>query len=204
MKFTSESKFLLGVLLSTVAIIGVASLLLTKPEITKPIDIAIPKDATTKGNRDGVALVEFSDFQCPACKAFEPVVQEILQTYRDKLFLVYFHYPLPQHAMAEPAARAAEAAGLQRKFWEMHDLLFTNQNRLAEPLFFELAQQLKLNVNIFQTDYTSEAIREKVSRDRAYGQRLGIKATPTFFLAGILLQPATPQDLKKAVEEYFR
>ncbi len=144
-----------------------------------------------RGNKNGtVTLVEYSDFQCPACRAAEPVVAELVQKYGDTIRVVYRHYPLNAlHAHAEEAARAAEAAGRQGKFWEMHDMLFENQARWAaennpETLFVTYAQQLALDTNKFLSDFDATEIRQKITAQQAGGDRAKITATPTFFLNG--------------------
>src|SRR3989344_9671208 len=122
-------------LVATFAIIGMAAWAFTRPE--KPVSVSketlVPADAHKKGNPDAaVYLVEFSDFQCPACAAFAPTVQEIIEKHKDKLLVSYRHFPLDQHPYAVEAAIAAEAAAQQGKFWGMADLLFTNQTRLSD------------------------------------------------------------------------
>jgi protein-disulfide isomerase len=149
------------------------------------------KNEQIKGNQSApVTLVEYSDFQCPACGAFYPVVKRLLEEYGDKIKFIYRHFPLRQiHANADLAARAAEAAGQQGKFWEMHDLIFENQKnwsgaKNAETLFTEYAGYLNLNVEQFKTDLQAEGIVQKVKKDYESGIASGVNATPTFFLNG--------------------
>ncbi|OGG09058.1 hypothetical protein A2154_03360, partial [Candidatus Gottesmanbacteria bacterium RBG_16_43_7] len=145
-------------------------------------------------------LVEFSDFQCPACAAFQPTVKEILSKYGSKIRFIYRHFPLQQHQFSYPSALAAEAAGLQGKFWEMHDLLFENQNSLSENTGGDLASKLKLDMDQFTSDLKSKEVKDRVDRDRADGIRLGIDATPTFYLNAVKLNLQNPQDLIAQVE----
>jgi len=147
MKLTSESKFFIGIIAVTAFIVITAVILLSQPQ--KPIakEELIPASALTRGNKDAKTwLVEFSDFQCPACKAFTIVVDELAAKYPDTLFIAYRHFPLPQHSLAQKAAIAAEAAAAQGKFWDMKKLLFADQNTLSDAKFTELGEQLKLLV----------------------------------------------------------
>ncbi|MBI3385714.1 thioredoxin domain-containing protein [Candidatus Gottesmanbacteria bacterium] len=201
MRLTSESKFLLGVLLVTVLIIGGAFWLFSKP--TKPIgkDVLAPPTAHTFGNPAAKTyLVEFSDFQCPACGAFEPAVENMLNKDKDKFLFVYRHFPLPQHEQAVPAAHAAEAAGKQGKFWEMHNLLFANQSTLSSDLYTSLAKQLNLDMTQFTADMQASDVVNLVNGDVSVGNSIGIDATPTFFLNGTKINPVNPADLQSLVE----
>jgi len=202
MKLTSESKFFLGIVIGTLAIIGIAVTLLSQPP--KPIakDQLILPTTHTLGNKDAnVWLVEFSDFQCPACHAFAHTVNELAQAHKDNLFVAYRHFPLPQHTYATKAGLAAEAAGKQEKFWEMGDLLFNNQNDLSDTLVASLAASLTLNMEQFSNDIKDSALKTRVEADKTYGEQLQLTVTPTFFLNGVKLDVGTPEDLKKKVEE---
>lgn len=202
MKFTSESKFFIGVFVATLAIVGVAVMIFSKPTIIAPVEISIPQSAHIAGNPSAsTTLIEFSDFQCPACETFEPIVQEVVKKYGDRIRFIYLHFPLSKHAMAEPSARAAESAGMQGKFWEMHHLLFENQLTLSEETITRLAQSLNLNMQTFQSDYTSLDIKNRVEQDRLEGMRLGIPGTPTFYLNGKKLTLYSPKDLELAIQD---
>jgi protein-disulfide isomerase len=208
MKLTGESKILLGILAATAVIILTAIAYVNKPApLQKPIsrDELIPPGSFTTGNASAAAwLVEFSDFQCPACRAFAPTVVELVKTYPDKLLFIYRHYPLSQHQYAKSAAMVAEAAGLQGKFWEMSTLLFENQNRFATNPWGALASELKLNRKQFDVDLSSQTLKTKIDRDEQTAIRLRLPGTPTFFLNGIRLAITSPLELKKAVEEVIR
>ncbi len=208
MKLTGETKIFLGILVATVAIIGIAVFFVSKPASAPtplPRETLIAADSHTIGNASVSAyLVEFSDFQCPACRAFAPTVDEIAKKYTDKLLFVYRHYPLSQHAFAKPAAMAAEAAGEQGKFWEMAKLLFENQDRFSESPWASLADELKLDRVKFDAALNSQNLKAKIDRDQTDGIRLGLPGTPSFFLNGVRLEIATPLDLTKAVEKAVR
>lgn len=205
MKLTGESKLLLSILLATIAIMGTAVYFFSRPTPPpKPIarEELMVADSFTIGNASASAyLVEFSDFQCPACRAFMPVVDELVTKYSDKLFFVYRHYPLPQHTFAKPAAMAVEAAGEQGKFWEMAKLLFENQDRFSKELWGSLADDLKLDRMKFNAALNSQNLKAKIDRDEIAATALKLPGTPSFLLNGVRLEVASPLDLKTAVEK---
>jgi len=148
-----------------------------------------------KGNPEAtVTLVEYSDFQCPACAAFQPALDGIMQEYGDSFNLEYKHFPLSTiHPHALSAAIAAEAAGQQGKFFEFHDLLFANQQEwssVAVPATFyvQYAEQIGLDIDQFKKQQNSSLLRDKVRADFSDGQELGLTGTPTFFLNGQRMQ----------------
>ncbi|MBI2405177.1 thioredoxin domain-containing protein [Candidatus Gottesmanbacteria bacterium] len=202
MKFTGETKLFAGIIGVTVALVAGAIVLFSKPAQTLARQDVLGVQTQMKGDTNAkVFLVEFSDFQCPACKAAKPVVDAIVAQYKDKLVFGYRHFPLDQHPFAMKAAQAAEAAGQQGKFWEMYDLLFDNQEKFSDSLFPDLAKQLNLNMDEFTKAFEDNAIKQKIEADRAYGTQIGVNATPTFYLNGQKLNLTTFDDLKKAVEE---
>ncbi len=148
------------------------------------------EDSPSKGNPGApVLIVEFADFQCPACRAARPVVEELLKKHEATTRLVFKHFPLSMHQYGEKAARAARAAQAQGKFWEMYAALFDNQDRLSPAVIDELAKGLGLDMAKFQKDSESEAMADAVSRDRKQGDRLDIQSTPTLFINGRLFPP---------------
>jgi len=202
MKFTSETKFFLGIIGITLLILFAAITIMSKPSKPLTKEALIPDSAPTRGNKNAnVWLVEFSDFQCPACKLFANVVDDLAKAYPDTLFIAYRHFPLPQHPFAKKAAIAAEAAGKQGKFWDMDRLLFTNQETLSETKVVELATSLNLDMTAFASGSGDSTIQSKIDMDVAYGNSIGINATPTFYLNGMKLELASPNDLKTKVEE---
>lgn len=147
--------------------------------------------ANVKGNPEAeVVLVEYSDFQCPACAAAAPVVNQLIEDYGDSVRFEYRHFPLTSiHPLAIPAARAAEAAGQQGKFFEMHDLLFENQqtwSRAANPtaLFMGYAGELGLDTGQFKTQMNASKIDDHVRAQFDEARSLGLTGTPTFTLNG--------------------
>lgn len=160
------------------------------------------EDSPSKGNPGApVLLVEFADFQCPACRAARPVVEEALKKHDGQARLVFKNFPLSIHQYGEKLARTARAAQLQGKFWEMYAALFDNQERIAPPVIDELAKGLGLDMAKFQKDVESEAVADSVSRDRKQGERLDLQSTPTLYINGRQF-PATP-DFAEDLEDWI-
>ncbi len=145
---------------------------------------------TIGAGTSGVTLTEYGDFECPACYQYFPVVRQIKQKYGDQITFQFRHFPLSErHQNAVIAARAAEAAGIQGKFFEMHDKLYENQQAWAgspnpSKVFEDYATQLALNVDKFRTDIKSDATNRTVQADRKEADRLGYSSTPTFEING--------------------
>lgn len=138
-----------------------------------------PKDAP-------VTLIEYGDFQCPYCGMAYPVVKQVQGRMGESMCFVFRHFPLTEvHPFAEGAAEAAEAAGEQGKFWEMHDILYQNQNTLAPEDLVGYAQQLRLDVPRFITDLKTHAHAKRIREDFLSGVRSGVNGTPTFFINGV-------------------
>lgn len=148
-----------------------------------------------KGNASSsVVIMEYSDFQCPACRSYYPIIRELIAEFGDRAAFIYRHFPLINiHGNAEFAARAAEAAGRQGKFWEMHDLLFEKQNEWAPvadatPSFESYALLLGISVPQFKTDFASEEVKNLVITQRVHAIKSGLAGTPSFFLNGKQIQ----------------
>lgn len=149
-------------------------------------------DHTTGNMSSKVVLIEYGDYQCPGCGAAYPIVKQIMEKYGDKIGLVFRNYPLYNaHPNAFAAASSAEAAGLQGKFWEMHDYLYSNQNswntldgQSRTDFFSNAAKSLGANQQTFLTDMTDARIKKKIDFDVALGQKAGVTGTPSFFLNG--------------------
>jgi protein-disulfide isomerase len=194
---TNEAKILIGISVATIAIVIGASLLIggkTPSENAAPIANAEAlrrSDSNVEGTKQSkVTIVEFGDFQCPACGAAHPVVQQVLREYEGKVTFVFRNFPLAMHKNANVAAQAAEAAGAQGKFFEMHDELFSNQKdweNSANPMdqFTKYATDLKLDVDKFKADVESKKFEKKIEQDVNDGYAVGVSATPTFFINGV-------------------
>ncbi|CAN5139610.1 hypothetical protein BH09PAT2_BH09PAT2_03530 [soil metagenome] len=147
-------------------------------------------------------LIEYSDLQCPACQAFHALLTELEKDslIKKNITFVYRHYPLDSlHPNARIAAQAAEAAGIQGKFFEMHDVLFNKQSEWSTskspPDFFKkYAVALKLDVAKFEKDYTSDAVKKRIQDDQVGGDKVGVQGTPTFYFNGKKLEnPQSPE-----------
>jgi len=133
-----------------------------------------------------VTLVEYGDYECPYCGLAHPIVKELLHRLGDQLRFVFRHFPLVQvHPHAEHAAQAAEAAGRQGKFWEMHDYLFEHQDALDDVHLVQYAIDLNLDLPRFEQDFGDPAIIEHIREDILSGIQSGVNGTPTFFINGI-------------------
>ena len=153
-----------------------------------------------------LTLVEFSDFQCPSCKVYKPIVKSLIEKYPNDLAFVYRHFPLPVHNFAIVAARASEAAALQGKFWEYHDILFDNQPNFAEADLLKYANDLGLDVEKFSTDLKSQEVAETVNIDYKVATDLNLPGTPSFFLVNgdkveQLKLESQGDDLESKIEE---
>jgi protein-disulfide isomerase len=132
-----------------------------------------------------VTLVEYGDFECPHCGQAHGVLNELLGQMGDEFRLVFRNFPLTQvHPHAERAAEAAEAAGAQGRFWEMHDALFENQDALEDESLFSYAQDLDLDLVAFERDVVGGVYTPRVREDFMSGVRSGVNGTPTFFING--------------------
>ena len=149
-------------------------------------------DHTTGSETNKILLVEYGDYQCPSCAGAHPNIKTILDEYGDDITFVFRNFPLTSmHPNARAAAAAAEAAGLQDKFWEMHDMLYEKQNDWSSLdasertiIFNSYATSLGLDLDKFETDFAGEDVNKKISFDLALGKKVGTTATPTFFLNG--------------------
>ena len=132
-----------------------------------------------------LTLVEYGDYQCPYCGAAYPVVKRLQKTLGNKLRFVFRNFPLTQlHPYALIAAQAAEAAALQGKFWEMHDLLFEEQRLLKPERIHPWAERIGLNLEQFENDVKQGVVEKRIKEDRQSGIRSGVNGTPTFFING--------------------
>ncbi len=150
-----------------------------------------------------VTLIEYGDFQCPGCQAYFPVLKQIKEQYKDQIVFQFRHFPLAQiHPNAMAAHRAAEAAGMQDKFWEMHDMLFERAsawNTVSNPtsIFESYAEELELDVDLFKEDFASSRVNSVIQADIESGKQFSVNSTPTFILNGEKL------DGTRADIEYF-
>jgi len=181
--------------------------LLTTPQEDTPKGVELRQDDWVRGKADArVVLIEYSDFQCPACGFYKPIVQSLLSEFEGELKLVYRHFPLTNiHKNALLAAKVAEAAGLQGKFWEMHDLLFEKreewENLGNEEIFLQYAESLGLDKEKFEKDLNSKEVEEKVFRDIQSANALRLNSTPSFFLQGKKISPRSVEDFRNMIKK---
>lgn len=166
---------------------GIAFLYLALFNSSQPVDLAkLEAAGHSKGNPDAkVRIVEFSDFQCPACGIAYPTVKKIFEEFSSEIYFTYRHFPLrTQHPFAQKAAEASECAAEQGKFWEMHDALFENQQNLKVDDLKSYASGMGLDSEKFNACLASGKLASKVSADFSAGTALGVNSTPTFFING--------------------
>jgi protein-disulfide isomerase len=151
--------------------------------------LSIPVNANDHIQGDTAAaciLVEYGDYQCPSCGQAYPIVKRLQKHFGKRLAFVFRNFPLTQiHPWAEPAAEAAEFAAVKEKFWEMHDLLYENQQQLGESLLVELSDTLDLSSSKLLTAVAEHTYQERVKTDFRGGVRSGVNGTPTFFINGV-------------------
>lgn len=165
-----------------------------------------------KGNTESkVTLTEFGDFQCPACKVFEPTFEQATREYGKKVKFVFKHFPLKAlHPNAMPAALAAEAAGAQGKFWEYHDLLYAKQDEWAgatDPTekFVSYAKSLKLDTDTFKKDLKSKNFERQINDQEDEGIKVGVNGTPAIFLNGVMISiPKDYEELKERLDKALK
>lgn len=174
-----------------------------------PKEIVVSEQDHVRGTPGAkVTLVEFADFQCPACGAYEPLVRQVVAENADVVQLVFRHFPLTKiHQNALLASKAAEAAGVQGKFWEMHDKLFENQTEWSTALnardyMIAYASAIGLDAKKFAADLNNPSIEEKVLAEYREGINLGVQGTPTFFLNGKKIQnPSSPEEFNALIRK---
>jgi formate-nitrite transporter family protein len=174
-----------------------------------PEQVTITEQDHVRGTAGAkVTLVEFGDFQCPACGAYEPIVRQVVAENAGNIQFVFKHYPLTQiHPNALLAAKASEAAGLQGKFWEMHDMLYDRQQEWsgslgARDMFAGYATELGLDAAAFSESLGNESLEQKIVAEYKEGNTLGVKGTPTFFVNGKMIQsPGSLEEFNRVIQD---
>lgn len=178
---------------------------------------------TTVSTKDGVSLIrpgnpsfgpenarlvviEFGDFQCPYCRQVFPTVRSLMNTYKDSVQFVFRQFPVSDaHPFAIAAARASLCAGDQGKFWQYHDVLFTNQEQISEGNLVPFAERANLDVKAFSDCMLSKKFDSDIENDYNDGIALGVRGTPTFFFNGIKVDGAIPEDaFRQIIEEFLK
>lgn len=209
----TETKVLIGIFAATIILLlgGVFLLSMNQPK-TEPTLAEIAQEIDySKGYKIGsdsakVKLVEFSDLQCPACRAVEPTVQTIIAENKDNpnFQFIYKHFPLPMHKHAKEAANAAEEAGSQGKFWEIKEQMFTTQTEWenmgdAKDYFAAMAAELGIDGTKVKEAVEKKTYDDKIQADVNEGNRVGVDSTPTFFINGKKVNFADYSQLKEEV-----
>ncbi|MEV0084750.1 thioredoxin domain-containing protein [Saccharopolyspora sp. NPDC050642] len=208
----------------TLVVIGVAAVVIftllvvnrpTPPaESSPPVAGAVPAEVLVhpdshhlSTSADGkVTLVEFLDFECEACGAAYPALEQLRQDYGGRINYVVRYFPVPSHRNAELAARAAESAAVQGEFEPMYQALFENQRlwgekqESQEELFLDYARNIGLDMDRFRADLNNPATAERVRKDQLDGLAAGVEGTPTFFLNGEQFTPNSYQELTNAID----
>jgi len=165
------------------------------------------------GNKNAkVVLVEYGDYQCPGCKTAAPKARAVAEKYKEHVALVFRNFPITSlHPNARAAAAAAEAAGLQGKFWQMHDLIYENQEAWGSAsgtertaIFVDYAKQFGVDEGKFKEDLASEKITKKLDFDVAIGRKNGVTGTPAFFIGGKQIEMTSDSALEDAIEEALK
>lgn len=184
------------IILSVLAILFVGIFVINKPKTKAPGTNSSKVSSNLQGSTSkGVTLVEYGDFQCPACAQYYPLIKQLKTTYANDVSFRFANFPLVQiHPNAMAGARAGQAAALQGKFWEMHDLLYENQTAWSSgsnptPFFNQYAKQIGLDTAKFTTDMAKASTLETINADVAEAQSFGADSTPTFVLNGKKLSP---------------
>jgi protein-disulfide isomerase len=153
------------------------------PRLTVPVS---ERDHVVGPATAAVTIVEYGDYECPFCGAAHPVVKALQQALGDQLRFAYRHFPLTQiHPQSFQAAEAAEAAGAQGRFWEMHDMLFEHQSRLGTEDLLAYASAVGLELERFADDLAEHRHAARIREDFLSGVRSGVNGTPTFFVNGV-------------------
>jgi protein-disulfide isomerase len=157
---------------------------------TRSFELAVPinpADHSLGPSHAPITLVEYGDFECPNCKQAAPAVKLLLKRFNGRVRLVWRHFPLEEvHPHALQAALASEVAAAQDKFWPMHDLLFDNQQHLKVPQLRGYAERLELNIVRYDADMADTVYLQRVREDIEGGAKSGVRATPSFFLNGVI------------------
>ncbi len=198
---------LIGVVAAMVKLASVTNSGAPTPVQTVNILPSVSSADWIRGNPNAsTTLIEYGDFQCPACATFHSVVLAIEKELGSNLRVIFRHFPLQQHTNARSAAQAAEAAGKQGKFWEMHDMIYEHQRDWSEKskteaiaVFAGYAQKLKLNIDTFGKDMNDNAIIDKIEANFDQGVGFGVDSTPSFFLNNTRLTPRSYAEFRDAI-----
>lgn len=214
-------RYLPFVIVAAVGVIALGSgiLLYRAKRISNPPDLTSAKNQATPEKPNGgslhvlgpanapITLEEFGDFQCPPCGALSNPINQIEKDYAPRLRVIFRQYPLVNHKHARAAAYASEAAGLQNRFWEMHDLLYREQSTWSKvedvtPLLTAYAGIIGLKIDQFKTDMASDQVKARVTSDQQRAAGLNVTTTPTIFINDHVVPPTSlnPVSLRAAID----
>lgn len=209
------NRIAIGLLALTALTIGVLILINALSEDdgqaagTTPVAAEVVRDDShrlSQAPEEKAVLVEFLDFECEACLAAYPVVEDLSEEYGQNLTVVARYFPLPGHPNSETAAAAVEAAAQQGKFKDMHAVMYEKQtewghtNEDRSPVFRGYAEDLGLDMAAYDQAIADPATMERVNADKRDGMALDVPGTPTFFLDGELIQPDTIEEFRSLIE----
>ncbi len=210
-----SKQFIAIVIACLLGLFGIYTITAKKDSVTKDSGSTATQSSLSNNvigkNSKKVTLVEYGDFQCPACGQYHPIIKQLISEYQNDIQFQFRNFPLQQiHPNARAASRAAEAAAKQNKYWEMHDLLYEQQSgwessSSTKTIFEGYAKQLGLNVQKFSTDFASEAVNKTINADYEEGNKQGVTGTPTFFLQGKKIEnPQTLDAFKKLIDQAIK
>jgi protein-disulfide isomerase len=205
-----------SLLIALLVAVGIVSVLAVSGDDAGPVSASTPEQTSALVREDShvlgdegtgdVTFVEFLDFECEACGAAFPIVEDIREQYAGEVTFVMRYFPLPSHFNSERAARAVEAAGRQDRLEDMYTMMFETQaswgesQEPADDLFRSYAEDLGLDMTQFDADYADPEVAARVQRDVEDGIELGVEGTPTFFIDGEPFRPETVGDFSEALD----
>ena len=202
----------IGIIAVTFATLwGLIALVNNSPASSTP-QVETPKAVSSRDITLGIAsnakvtLIEYADFQCPACSVLAPFVKQLNKEFGNNLLIAYRFFPLNAHQNAMPSAQAAFAAYKQNKFWEMSELIYQNQDSWtnagnAQQIFTDYAKKLNLNIDKFTSNYNEESTKKFINDETKEGLSIGITYTPSFFVNGKLIQnPQNYEEFKQIIQ----
>jgi protein-disulfide isomerase len=168
-------------------------------------DETIKNGANIKGDvNTPITIVEYGDYECPACGNSYNMVESVLKEYDGKVKLEYRHYPLPFHKFAEKASIASECAGEQKKFWEMHEKLYKNQKNLKESDLEKYAKEIVTDFEKFKTCFDANGYLNKINKQKGMGEKDNISGTPSFFIEGRVIENANDKRYLPVIDDFRR
>jgi protein-disulfide isomerase len=175
-------------------------------QVVPEVNLEIQENDVILGNPNAeVKIFEFSDFQCPYCAVFHEVMHQIVDEYGDSVAWIYKQFPIASHPLGMPGALATECANEQGKFWEMSDKIFSNQDTLSQDSFEKFAEELELNVDVFNSCIVDERYKDKIMTDYNLGIDSGVQGTPTNFINGQMIPGAVPyENMKEIIDELLK